>query len=117
MIEICLGLGPCGELRYPAYQEAPDKWSYMGRGDMSVQSGASRAVLIGRLQTCTASTACTIAKPWEASPEHVTGLRNRHPGHRRVSVLRPLHAGGPAQDGRESGPIRLVRSSAAQLSS
>jgi len=40
VIEICLGLGPCGELRYPAYQEAPDKWSYMGRGDMSVQSGA-----------------------------------------------------------------------------
>ena len=46
LIEICLGLGPCGELRYPAYQEAPDKWSYMGRGDMSVQTGApSRPVL------------------------------------------------------------------------
>ena len=29
--EICLGLGPCGELRYPAYQEAPDKWSFMGQ--------------------------------------------------------------------------------------
>lgn len=28
--EICLGLGPCGELRYPAYQEDAKKWSYFG---------------------------------------------------------------------------------------
>lgn len=30
MIEICVGTGPCGELRYPAYQEKDSKWSYMG---------------------------------------------------------------------------------------
>jgi hypothetical protein len=28
--EICLGTGPCGELRYPAYQEKDGKWSYFG---------------------------------------------------------------------------------------
>ena len=28
--EICVGTGPCGELRYPAYQEKGQKWSYMG---------------------------------------------------------------------------------------
>eukprot|EP00884_Botryococcus_braunii_P020130 jgi/Botrbrau1/6800/Bobra.0153s0003.1 len=28
--EICVGCGPCGELRYPAYQEDPTKWSYFG---------------------------------------------------------------------------------------
>ncbi len=25
-----VGLGPCGELRYPAYQESGNKWSYFG---------------------------------------------------------------------------------------
>ena len=24
--EICLGTGPCGELRYPSYQEKDNKW-------------------------------------------------------------------------------------------
>ena len=28
--EICVGTGPCGELRYPAYQEKGGKWSYFG---------------------------------------------------------------------------------------
>ena len=28
--EICLGTGPCGELRYPSYQEKDGKWSYFG---------------------------------------------------------------------------------------
>ena len=30
MTEICVGTGPCGELRYPAYQEKGGKWSYFG---------------------------------------------------------------------------------------
>lgn len=30
MTEICLGTGPCGELRYPSYQEKDGKWSYFG---------------------------------------------------------------------------------------
>ena len=42
--EICIGTGPCGELRYPAYQEKGDKWSYMGNklgveGQLQVQRG------------------------------------------------------------------------------
>ncbi|KAK9795898.1 hypothetical protein WJX73_001913 [Symbiochloris irregularis] len=42
--EICVGTGPCGELRYPAYQEKGQKWSYMGEkmgveGQIQVQRG------------------------------------------------------------------------------
>ncbi|CAL8466579.1 g6115 [Coccomyxa elongata] len=42
--EICLGTGPCGELRYPSYQEKDGKWSYFGEtlgglGDLQVQRG------------------------------------------------------------------------------
>ncbi|CAK0759773.1 hypothetical protein CVIRNUC_002723 [Coccomyxa viridis] len=44
--EICVGTGPCGELRYPAYQEKGGKWSYFGEmlgtgatGGLSVQRG------------------------------------------------------------------------------
>ncbi|KAK9841794.1 hypothetical protein WJX81_003713 [Elliptochloris bilobata] len=44
LTEICMGLGPCGELRYPAYQEAGGKWSYFGQtmgadGAVTVQRG------------------------------------------------------------------------------
>eukprot|EP00877_Chromochloris_zofingiensis_P005308 jgi/Chrzof1/14779/Cz09g15250.t1 len=42
--EVMVGLGPCGELRYPAYQEADSKWSYFGpemftASGMKVQRG------------------------------------------------------------------------------
>ncbi len=42
--EICLGTGPCGELRYPAYQEKGNKWSYFGErlggdGALQIQRG------------------------------------------------------------------------------
>ncbi|EIE26308.1 glycoside hydrolase, partial [Coccomyxa subellipsoidea C-169] len=42
--EICVGTGPCGELRYPSYQEKDGKWSYFGEtlggmGDLQVQRG------------------------------------------------------------------------------
>ena len=106
VIEICLGLGPCGELRYPAYQEAPDKWSYMGRGDMSVQSGAAHVVHACSWRQCD-------PHPMHHDANSATGdVASRHPGHRRVPMLRPLHAGGPAQGGGEGRKVRLVRSPA-----
>eukprot|EP00898_Chlorokybus_atmophyticus_P005643 jgi/Chlat1/607/Chrsp103S00957 len=42
--EICMGTGPCGELRFPAYQEKGAKWSYFGEtvgvpGNLTIQRG------------------------------------------------------------------------------
>ena len=45
MTEICVGTGPCGELRYPAYQEKGGKWSYFGDA-FAVQPGCALINLV-----------------------------------------------------------------------
>ena len=40
MTEICVGTGPCGELRYPAYQEKGGKWSYFGDAPSHCEMGS-----------------------------------------------------------------------------
>lgn len=45
MTEICVGTGPCGELRYPAYQEKGGKWSYFGDA-FAMQLGCALIILV-----------------------------------------------------------------------
>ena len=47
--EICVGTGPCGELRYPAYQEKGGKWSYFGE---ALRACCSLSTDASELQVC-----------------------------------------------------------------
>lgn len=84
--EVMVGLGPCGELRYPAYQEADSKWSYFGP-EMFTASGMKASMRTGwDWLCCLCTNSSTVAYillcgiPSVSVIKSLISVLNMHPG-------------------------------------
>lgn len=83
VVEVMVGMGPCGELRYPAYQEKDQKWSFFGQELATGGSEVRRGIPgIGEFQchdrymlADLAAAANAIGKPeWSQPPNKIPGF-------------------------------------------
>ncbi|CAI8589089.1 unnamed protein product [Vicia faba] len=72
IIEIQVGLGPCGELRYPSYPETDGTWKFPGIGEFQCYDKYMRSSL-------EASAAAIGKKEWGTSGPHDSGQYNQYP--------------------------------------
>ncbi|KAL5168264.1 Beta-amylase 3, chloroplastic [Glycine soja] len=72
IIEIQVGMGPCGELRYPSYPESNGTWRFPGIGEFQCYDKYMRASL-------EASTEAIGKKEWGKSGPHDSGQYNQFP--------------------------------------
>ncbi|KAK3225054.1 hypothetical protein Dsin_004916 [Dipteronia sinensis] len=70
--EIQVGMGPCGELRYPSYPESNGTWSFPGIGEFQCYDKYMRASL-------EASAEVMGKKDWGRSGPHDSGQYNQFP--------------------------------------
>ncbi|KAK1356486.1 Beta-amylase [Heracleum sosnowskyi] len=70
--EIQVGMGPCGELRYPAYPESNGTWKFPGIGEFQCYDKYMRASL-------EASAEATGNKDWGKGGPHDSGHYNQFP--------------------------------------
>jgi len=70
--EVQVGLGPCGELRYPSYPESEGTWSFPGIGEFQCYDKYMRASL-------EASAEAIGKKDWGKSGPHDSGQYNQFP--------------------------------------
>ncbi|KAL2525236.1 Beta-amylase 3 [Abeliophyllum distichum] len=72
IVEVQVGLGPCGELRYPSYPESNGTWRFPGIGEFQCYDKYMRASL--------AATAMAIGKTdWGLGGPHDAGQYNQFP--------------------------------------
>ncbi|CAK8539541.1 unnamed protein product [Lathyrus sativus] len=72
IIEIQVGLGPCGELRYPSYPETDGTWKFPGIGEFQCYDKYMRSSL-------EASAEAIGKKEWGTSGPHDSGQYNQYP--------------------------------------
>ncbi|KAJ1386576.1 Glycoside hydrolase, family 14 [Sesbania bispinosa] len=72
IIEIQVGMGPCGELRYPSYPESNGTWRFPGIGEFQCYDKYMRASL-------EASAEAIGKKDWGRSGPHDSGQYNQFP--------------------------------------
>ncbi|KAG5061344.1 hypothetical protein AAZX31_01G189900 [Glycine max] len=72
IIEIQVGMGPCGELRYPSYPESNGTWRFPGIGEFQCYDKYMRASL-------EASTEAIGKKEWGKNGPHDSGQYNQFP--------------------------------------
>ncbi|PKI46932.1 hypothetical protein CRG98_032743 [Punica granatum] len=72
VVEIQVGMGPCGELRYPAYPESNGTWKFPGIGEFQCYDKYMRASL-------QASAEAIGQKDWGRSGPHDSGHYNQFP--------------------------------------
>ncbi|XP_047165544.1 beta-amylase 3, chloroplastic-like [Vigna umbellata] len=72
IIEIQVGMGPCGELRYPSYPESNGTWRFPGIGEFQCYDKYMRASL-------EASAEAIGKKDWGRSGPHDSGQYNNFP--------------------------------------
>ncbi|MED6157835.1 Beta-amylase 3, chloroplastic [Stylosanthes scabra] len=72
IIEIQVGLGPCGELRYPSYPESNGTWSFPGIGEFQCYDKYMRASL-------EASAEAIGKKEWGKGGPHDSGNYKQYP--------------------------------------
>ncbi|KAK2372389.1 Beta-amylase 3, chloroplastic, variant 2 [Trifolium repens] len=72
IIEIQVGLGPCGELRYPSYPETDGTWKFPGIGEFQCYDKYMRSSL-------EASAQAIGKKEWGTSGPHDSGQYNQYP--------------------------------------
>ncbi|KAK2372386.1 beta-amylase 3, chloroplastic [Trifolium repens] len=72
IIEIQVGLGPCGELRYPSYPETDGTWTFPGIGEFQCYDKYMRSSL-------EASAQAIGKKEWGTSGPHDSGQYNHSP--------------------------------------
>ncbi|MCF8706242.1 family 14 glycosylhydrolase, partial [Corynebacterium sp. MC-25] len=72
IVEIQVGMGPCGELRYPSYPESNGTWRYPGIGEFQSYDKYMRA----SLQAAAESIGRT---DWGTSGPHDSGQYNQYP--------------------------------------
>eukprot|EP00898_Chlorokybus_atmophyticus_P008971 jgi/Chlat1/9075/Chrsp94S08364 len=72
LVEVSVGMGPCGELRYPAYPEQGGRWRFPGIGEFQCYDRRAMADLAE----------CAFAaghREWALSGPHDAGSYNDHP--------------------------------------
>nr|APZ73641.1 beta-amylase 3 [Malus domestica] len=72
IVEIQVGMGPCGELRYPAYPESNGTWRFPGIGEFQCYDKYMRASL-------EASAEALGKRDWGRSGPHDSGQYNQFP--------------------------------------
>ncbi|TYG92441.1 hypothetical protein ES288_A11G031300v1 [Gossypium darwinii] len=72
IVEIQVGMGPCGELRYPSYPESNGTWKFPGIGEFQCYDKFMRASL-------EAAAAATGKKDWGKSGPHDSGHYKQFP--------------------------------------
>ncbi|KAJ0048719.1 hypothetical protein Pint_15727 [Pistacia integerrima] len=72
VVEIQVGMGPCGELRYPSYPESNGTWRFPGIGEFQCYDKYMRASLA-------ASAEASDKKDWGRSGPHDSGQYNQFP--------------------------------------
>ncbi|KAM1024377.1 hypothetical protein ACFX13_038391 [Malus domestica] len=72
IVEIQVGMGPCGELRYPAYPESNGTWRFPGIGEFQCYDKYMRASL-------EASAEAMGKRDWGRSGPHDSGQYNQFP--------------------------------------
>ncbi|KAA8525951.1 hypothetical protein F0562_007949 [Nyssa sinensis] len=72
IVEIQVGMGPCGELRYPSYPESNGTWKFPGIGEFQCYDKYMKASL-------EASAEAIDKKSWGRSGPHDTGNYNQFP--------------------------------------
>ncbi|KAJ8768353.1 hypothetical protein K2173_021506 [Erythroxylum novogranatense] len=72
VVEIQVGMGPCGELRYPAYPESNGTWRFPGIGEFQCYDKYMRASLA-------ASAEAIGKKDWGRGGPHDSGQYNQFP--------------------------------------
>ncbi|XP_027359756.1 beta-amylase 3, chloroplastic-like [Abrus precatorius] len=72
IIEIQVGMGPCGELRYPSYPESNGTWRFPGIGEFQCYDKYMKASL-------EASAEAIGKKDWGRSGPHDSGQYNQYP--------------------------------------
>ncbi|KAJ0666121.1 putative beta-amylase [Helianthus annuus] len=72
IVEIQVGLGPCGELRYPSYPESNGTWRFPGIGEFQCYDKYMKASL-------EAAAEATGQKDWGKSGPHDSGHYNQFP--------------------------------------
>jgi beta-amylase len=72
IVEVQVGMGPCGELRYPSYPESNGTWSFPGIGEFQCYDKYMRASL-------EASAEAAGKKDWGRSGPHDSGQYNQFP--------------------------------------
>ncbi|KAI5439616.1 variant 2, partial [Lathyrus oleraceus] len=72
IIEIQVGLGPCGELRYPSYPETDGTWKFPGIGEFQCYDKYMRSSLEASAETIG-------KKEWGTSGPHDSGQYNQYP--------------------------------------
>ncbi|KAA8522115.1 hypothetical protein F0562_012571 [Nyssa sinensis] len=72
IVEIQVGMGPCGELRYPSYPESNGTWKFPGIGEFQCYDKYMRASLA-------ASAEAIGKKDWGRSGPHDAGHYNQFP--------------------------------------
>ncbi|KAJ9152576.1 hypothetical protein P3X46_026131 [Hevea brasiliensis] len=71
IVEIQVGMGPCGELRYPAYPESNGTWRFPGIGEFQCYDKYMKASL--------EASAEAIGKDWGQGGPHDAGQYNQFP--------------------------------------
>ncbi|GMH22621.1 hypothetical protein Nepgr_024464 [Nepenthes gracilis] len=72
IVEIQVGMGPCGELRYPSYPESNGTWRFPGIGEFQCYDKYMRASL-------KAAAEAAGREEWERSGAHDSGQYNQFP--------------------------------------